>query len=107
MPFSILLSFCASCFTWLLFFLFSRSLGSQFLAFLEAFHVTAGIEKFLLTSVARMALAADFSINLFYSGASGELVAARAGNSHIGVVSWMNSSFHKGPFFAILDIWQV
>ncbi len=49
---------------------------SQLLAFLEPLNVSTSIEQFLLTGVERVAVAADFSINRFNCGASGELVSA-------------------------------
>ena len=73
-------------------------LHAVFLA--ELLNTTSGIHDLLLAGVERMALGADFDIEIAAgSGAGLELVAATAGDSHVRII-WLNIGFHARVSFS-------
>ena len=69
-----------------------RSLAAK--AAIEAVHTSAGIDQLLLASVERMALGADFHVDLGLGGAGLDDVAARAGDGAVNVLG-MDTLFHN------------
>ena len=62
-------------------------------AAVEAVHTSAGINQLLLARVERMALGANFHVDLGLGGAGLDHVAACAGNGAVNVVG-MDTLFH-------------
>ena len=60
----------------------------------EALNTSAGVDQLLLTSVERMALGANFDVDLRLGGTSLNDVAARAGDGAVNVVR-MDTLFHS------------
>lgn len=60
---------------------------------LESVNTSACINKLLLACVERMALRADFNLNILLCGASIDHIAASAGNSGI-IILRMDTFFH-------------
>ena len=68
-------------------------------AAIEAVHTAAGIDQLLLAGVERVALRADFHVDLGLGGAGLDDVAARAGDGAVNVVG-MDTLFHSfSPHF--------
>ena len=70
--------------------------GSGFLAvtLVKAIDASCGIDQLLLAGKERVASGTNFNVQVtFLSGASLELLAARAGDGNINVF-WVNSWFH-------------
>ena len=68
-------------------------------AAIEAVHTSAGIDQLLLASVERMALGANFDVDLRLGGTSLDHIAARAGDGAVNVVG-MDTLFHSfSPHF--------
>ena len=66
----------------------------------ELLNATGGVHDLLLAGVERMALGADFDVEIAASGGAGlELVAATAGDSHVRII-WMNIGFHARVSFS-------
>ena len=63
----------------------------------EALHAAGGIQQLLLAGKERMAIGADFYVDVApMGGAGGEVVAARAHDAHF-VVCGMDSCLHGSP----------
>ena len=60
----------------------------------EALNTSAGVDQLLLTSVERMALGANFDVDLGLGGTSLDDVAASAGDGAVNVVR-MDTLFHS------------
>ena len=74
-------------------------------AAIEAVHTSAGIDQLLLASVERMALGADFNVDLGLGGAGLDHVAARAGDGAVNVIG-MDTLFHlRFTSFLVLTNW--
>ena len=63
-------------------------------ALVEALNTSAGVNQLLLTSVERMALGANFDVDLGLGGTSLDDVAASAGDGAVNVVR-MDTLFHS------------
>ena len=63
-------------------------------ALVEALNTSAGVDQLLLTSVERMALGANFDVDLGLGGTSLDDVAASAGDGAVNVVR-MDTLFHS------------
>jgi hypothetical protein len=72
----------------------SLGFGRYRIFFAEFIDATAGIHDFLLAGIERMAIGANFDLQILAVGrASLELVAAGAGDRD-DLVIWMNAGFH-------------
>lgn len=69
-------------------------MGSLGLASLEFFYPTHGVDVFHFASEKGMAGAAKLHVDVFFGGAGGKRVAARAGNDGVVIVGRMESGFH-------------
>jgi len=68
--------------------------GFLAIALVEAVHASGGIDQLLLAGKKRVASRTNFDVQVtFFSGASFECLAARAGDGDINVF-WVNSWFH-------------
>ena len=63
-------------------------------ALVEALNTSAGVNQLLLTSVERMALGANFDVDLGLGGTSVDDITASAGNGAVNVVR-MDTLFHS------------
>ena len=63
-------------------------------ALVEALNTSAAVNQLLLTSVERMALGANFDVDLGFGGTSLDDVAASAGDGAVNVVR-MDTLFHS------------
>ena len=64
-------------------------------ALVEALNTSAGVNQLLLTSVERMALGANFDVDLGLGGTSLDDVAASAGDGAVHLLG-MDTLFHYG-----------
>ena len=69
----------------------------------EAVHASAGIDQLLLARVERMALGADFHVDLGLGGAGLDDVAARAGDGAVNVLG-MDTLFHSFHLISGSDV---
>ena len=68
-------------------------------ALVEALNTSAGVNQLLLASVERMALGANFDVDLGLGGTSVDDITASAGNGAVNVVR-MDTLFHSfSPHF--------
>ena len=70
----------------------------------EALNTSAGVDQLLLTSVERMALGANFDVDLGLGGTSLDDVAACAGDGAVNVVGWI-PCFILFTSFLVLTYW--
>ncbi len=98
-----LLLFGLSYFARFLFFLFRFRFSSQCYPLAEAVNVSRRVNQFLFAGIKWVAITAYFRRNSWRSRPCSEFIAAGAAYNSIGMVSGMNSGFHKG--FLSLYIW--
>ena len=72
-------------------------------ALVEALNTSAGVNQLLLTSVERMALGANFDVDLGLGGTSLDDVAASAGDGAVNVVR-MDTLFHSFHLISGSDV---